>query len=335
MPERRIGITATVPVEILFAAGCTPVDLNNLFINDPDPLGLVSAVEDQGFPQSYCAWIKGIYAVASRDRFGEILIVTQGDCSNTLALSELLAARGLIVYKFAYPYDRQPGQLVAEMAKLADSLGTDLNEATDWLARLASVREKLGELDNLTWQEYKVMGEENLKWLVASSDFQGNPESFERKLDEFLNEARERVPKKPGLRLALTGVPPILGDLYEVLATLDAGVVLNEMPRQFSMPDATGNLAETYLAYTYPYDIFHRLDNLEREVKRRKVDGILHYVQSFCYRQLGEMLMRERIDLPILTVEADRPGEVSDAMKTRLEAFIEMLKMGKSSFDNG
>ena len=32
----RIGITTTVPVEIIIAAGHTPVDLNNLFITDPE-----------------------------------------------------------------------------------------------------------------------------------------------------------------------------------------------------------------------------------------------------------------------------------------------------------
>ena len=30
----RIGITTTVPSEVIFAAGHTPVDLNNIFIGD-------------------------------------------------------------------------------------------------------------------------------------------------------------------------------------------------------------------------------------------------------------------------------------------------------------
>ena len=30
---KKIALTTTVPVEVLFAAGYTPIDLNNLFVN--------------------------------------------------------------------------------------------------------------------------------------------------------------------------------------------------------------------------------------------------------------------------------------------------------------
>ncbi|MDI6815539.1 MAG: hypothetical protein QMC90_05650 [Dehalococcoidales bacterium] len=33
--ENKIGITTTVPIEILIAAGYKPVDLNNVFITHP------------------------------------------------------------------------------------------------------------------------------------------------------------------------------------------------------------------------------------------------------------------------------------------------------------
>ncbi len=34
---KPIGITTTVPIEMLLAAECKPIDLNNVFINDPNP----------------------------------------------------------------------------------------------------------------------------------------------------------------------------------------------------------------------------------------------------------------------------------------------------------
>ncbi len=36
-PGARVGLTTTIPVEVVLAAGLTPVDLNNLFIADPRP----------------------------------------------------------------------------------------------------------------------------------------------------------------------------------------------------------------------------------------------------------------------------------------------------------
>ena len=59
--RNRIGITATIPVEILLSAGLEPVDLNNLFISVKHPEKYVARAEDAGFSHTICAWIKGIY----------------------------------------------------------------------------------------------------------------------------------------------------------------------------------------------------------------------------------------------------------------------------------
>ena len=120
-------------------------------------------------------------------------------------------------------------------------------------------------------------------------------------------------------------MPPICSDLFEVLAGLGAAVVLSEMPRQFAMPGGGAGLVEQYLRYTYPYDVFYRLEDIERECERRRVDGAVHYVQSFCYRQIQDRLIRERLARPILTLECDRPGPLDAPCRTRLEAFTEML----------
>ena len=61
-PGARVGLTTTIPVEVVLAANLTPVDLNNLFIADPLALARVSQAEAAGFPRTLCAWIKGIYA---------------------------------------------------------------------------------------------------------------------------------------------------------------------------------------------------------------------------------------------------------------------------------
>ena len=58
-PVSLIGMTTSVPIEVILAAGQTPVDLNNLFITDPDPYSLVAEAEAEGFARSLCSWIKG------------------------------------------------------------------------------------------------------------------------------------------------------------------------------------------------------------------------------------------------------------------------------------
>jgi len=58
---KRIGITTTVPLEVLIAAGYQVIDLNNIFVTSKDYGKYIDIAEREGFPKSLCAFIKGIY----------------------------------------------------------------------------------------------------------------------------------------------------------------------------------------------------------------------------------------------------------------------------------
>ncbi|WP_432822063.1 2-hydroxyacyl-CoA dehydratase family protein [Trichloromonas sp.] len=324
-----VGFTTTIPLEILIAAGRQPVDLNNIFITDPDPQGLIEEAEIAGFPRNICGWIKGLYSVALRRGIREIIAVTEGDCSNTKALMEVLTLNGISTIPFAYPYDRTPATLAHEIGKLATHFGVSIEQCEAARKQLAGVRQKVHEIDRLCWEENRVSGGESHYYQVCTSDMNGCVESFENEVDAFLAEARQREPLGQSLRLAYIGVPPIMTGLYEAFEEMDARVVFNETQRQFSMPFAVDSLVEQYRRYTYPYDIFTRLDDIEQELARRQVDGLIHYVQSFCFRQVEDLIVRKRLKVPILTLEGDRPGPLDARTRIRIEGFVEMLKARK------
>jgi benzoyl-CoA reductase/2-hydroxyglutaryl-CoA dehydratase subunit BcrC/BadD/HgdB len=119
--------------------------------------------------------------------------------------------------------------------------------------------------------------------------------------------------------------------LYSYLETLGARVVYNETQRQFSMPFTTDSLIEQYTLYTYPYDIFTRIADMEKEIRRRKIDGLIHYVQSFCFRQIEDLILRRRIRLPLLTLEGDKPSPLDARSRMKIEVFIEMLLSKKKA----
>jgi len=325
---QTIGLTATVPVEILLAAGVRPLDLNNVFITSGQAKALVSEAEHHGFPINCCAWIKGIYATARRLGVRRVIGVAQGDCSNTHALMEVLASEGVEVIHFNYPYPKDAGALAAALEALAHRLGTTLEAAEVQRRRLAPLRRRLAEIDRLTWRENTVTGEENHRWLVGSSDFGGSPEVCAAEAEAFLEEARRRRPMRERLRLGYLGIPPICDGLYAFTESLGARVVFNEFQRQFSMPTPADTLMEQYLHYTYPYGVAGRLEDVRRAVEERRLDGLVHYVQSFCFRHIQDRLLREGLGVPMLTLEFDRPGPLDGASRTRLEAFIEMLGAG-------
>ena len=324
----KIGITTTVPVEIILAAGYTPVDLNNIFIMDNEPNKLVEAAETAGYPRNICGWIKGLYSVvlSPENNINKIIAVTQGDCSNTHALMETLQLAGVETIPFAYPFDRDYDLLILQMDKLIKILGTDWDSVEQQRKRLVKLRKKVAEIDALTWQKNNVSGIDNHIFQVSCSDFDGNVDLFEKKVDQFLLKAQTAPEKGEELRLAFIGVPPICPDIYNYLESIGARVVFNEVQRQFAMPNEVADIVTQYQLYTYPYGVFGRLEDLQEEIDKRNIDGVIHYVQSFCYRQIEDMIFREKLNVPLLTIEGDKPGKIDARTKLRIDSFVEMLK---------
>lgn len=323
---RRIGITTTVPAEFIFAAGGVPVDLNNIFIADTAPMGMLERAERDGLPRAVCGWIKGMYGAALTANVESIIAVSDGDCSHTRSLLEILETEGVKSLPFAYPYDRDYALLKRQMEKLAAFFGITFADAEAMMRRMDRIRKKLHRIDEMTWRENTVGGFENHLFLISASDMDGDMERFEQKVDAFLDEAATRQPFPRGLRLAYIGVPPIFTDIYQFLETRGARVVFNEVQRQFTFPFDTDDLIERYRRYTYPYDVFSRVRDIETELARRGVDGIIHYVQSFCHHQLEDVVFRKHLaGTPLLTVEGDAPGPLDARTRLRIEGFCEML----------
>ena len=329
-PGRSIGITTTVPIEVLLAADLVPVDLNNLFITSDDPRELAAEAEKAGFPRTCCCWTKGLYGAVHHSGVERVMGVLRGDCSNAAALLEVLRSEGGKCLTFDYPAEPDPDAMQRALEDLAERLGADPARAERIRRDLAPIREIAHQIDRLSWMQGTVHGLENHLWLVSASDFCAGPARYRKAAEEFLNAVGRRAPIGHDLRLGLCGVPPIIPELYDFLESQGALVAYNETQRQFAMPGGGGSLAEQYTRYTYPYSVFGRIGDIRTECERRGLDGLIHYVQSFCHRRIEDRIIRRRLSVPILTLEADRPGPLSGQLRTRLEAFVQMLRARKS-----
>ncbi|HUW55531.1 MAG TPA: 2-hydroxyacyl-CoA dehydratase [Planctomycetota bacterium] len=323
----NVGITTTVPIEVIYAAGLTPVDLNNRFITAENPQACIDRAETDGLPRNVCGWIKGLYGVGmTSDDIPTIVGVTQGDCSNTHALMELFERAGKRVIPFSYPYDADRELLKLQIETFMAAFEVDAVAVARTKTRLDRIRRKLVRLDELTWREHRLTGGENHLWLVSASDMNGDPDRFETELDVFLAEAEGRTERTEPVLLGYAGVPTIFSDLYEFLESIGARVVFNEMQRQFAMLSLEDDVVEQYRTYTYPYRVWGRTRDISRAVTEREISGVIHYVQSFCYRQMEDVILREELDVPLLTLEGDLPGPLDARTKVRLESFVEMLQ---------
>jgi len=324
--DRRIGLTSTIPVEAALAAGLVPVDLNNRFITAADRDGLLRDAEARGFPGNICSWIKGIYAATAAEGIRRVIGVTRGDCSSTEKLLEIWRHEGVETIPFAFPSEPTAEAAARAVEEFCARLGTTLEAAEQMRERLRPLRGLLRQLDDDTWRDEKITGTENHLWLVSASDFNSDPALFAHQLEVFLDNAGRRQPRPGLVRLGYAGVPTVVDGLYDFLEARGARVVFNEVQRQFAMTGDLASLGEQYAAYTYPYDTFRRIEDMRAEAVRRGLHGFIHYAQTFCHRSLEGILLRERLGLPVLCIEADRPGPLDGRTATRIEAFLEQLR---------
>lgn len=327
MPE-KVGFTTTIPQEVIWAAGYTPVDLNNIFIDRYAPQKFISLAERNGYPRNVCSWIKGIYGLLLKNKsINTIIGVLQGDCSNTKALLETLEKiKGkLNLIPFSYPHYPERLELKTSILKLMDYFKVSLKEVEKTRKQLYIIRKKLKEIDQLTYIDNKVSGFENHFYLVSASDMAGNFKEFNKELDRFIVKAKKRKGFKEKIRIGYLGVPPIYPEIYSYIESLGGRVVYNEIQRQFAMYEEYKDMIDQYLKYTYPYHIDGRINDIKKQIKLREIDALIHYVQSFCHRQIEDLVIRKEIKLPILTIEGDKPFCLDERLKLRIESFMEML----------
>ena len=219
------------------------------------------------------------------------------------------------------------------MEHLCKDLGITLNDAIEFSKTTDKVREKLRLLDKLTIDGL-VTGFENHLYLVSSSDFNSDLEKYEKDLDNFIEKASSRNPVNKKVRIGCVGVPTINPSMYDFIEDKNCKIVFNEVQRQFSIPSTNPDYVARYIEYTYPYTIMDRIKDIKEQIINRQIDGIIHYVQSFCYRQIQDIILKQNLDVPVLTIEGDTPGELDNRTKIRIDSFIEMLEMKKQKCKN-
>ncbi len=319
-----MGITTTVPVEVIFASGLRPVDLNNLFMSEADPRSLVEEAEVMGYPRNLCSWIKGLYAACLDKDISRVVGVVRGDCSNTEGLVESLQVRGVDVYPFQYPYRPDLKEVGTSINNMMDHFGPGEGEVAGVLPKIEEARKLAWDLDEMCWKEGKVSGREDHLALISTSDFLSDVYEYISWARDLKARAAERE-SSGGIRIGYVGIPPIVPEIYDHLAAHGARMVYNEVQHQFSLPYPDAGWKERYALYTYPYDVFGRIDFIKKEIRKRGIEGLVHYVQSFCHHQIDDVLLRQETDLPVLTLEQDSPGALDERTKIRIESFLDVL----------
>jgi benzoyl-CoA reductase/2-hydroxyglutaryl-CoA dehydratase subunit BcrC/BadD/HgdB len=147
-------------------------------------------------------------------------------------------------------------------------------------------------------------------------------------------------------RILISGSPMAIPNwkLHHILESAGAIVVCEESctgTRFFSdlVKPARENLDDQMKAISERYMNIHcacftpneeRLDDIVKLAKEYKVDGVVHYNLQFCHTYANEAVnvekRLEKENIPLLRIETDYSDEDTGQLKTRIEAFLEMIK---------
>ncbi len=188
--------------------------------------------------------------------------------------------------------------------------------------------------------------------LVNQISFYDDPVRFTAKIEELCGEIEARIAKGQGVaprtapRLMLSGCPMAVPNwkLPYIIESSGAVIVAEEScigtrnsrdlvdDSAETLEGMLDAIAERYLkidcATFTPND--ERLDNIVQLARDSKADGVIHYGLLFCQPYAHESIKVDKAlrdaGIPMLSIETDYSMEDVGQLKTRVEAFVEMLK---------
>ncbi|EMG36864.1 Benzoyl-CoA reductase/2-hydroxyglutaryl-CoA dehydratase subunit, BcrC/BadD/HgdB [Desulfocurvibacter africanus PCS] len=188
--------------------------------------------------------------------------------------------------------------------------------------------------------------------LVNQISFYDDPVRFTAKINELCDEIEARIAQGQGVapkgtpRLMLSGCPMAVPNwkLPYIIESSGAVIVSEEScigsRNTRDLVDESADtlegmldaIADRYLRIdcaTFTPNI-ERLDNIVQLAKESKADGVIHYGLLFCQPYAHESFKVDKAlkaaSIPMLSIETDYSMEDVGQLKTRVEAFVEMLK---------
>ncbi len=319
-------------------------------------------------PRNTCALIKGFmgFKLAGLCPYVESadLIIGETTCDGKKKAYEIFDEITKKVYVMELPNKKsEKGRLlwVDEIRKLGQKLSemTGKKITLDSLRQAAETvnakRRALQRLSALRAHDpAPISGLDAL--LVNQISFYDDPVRFTTKLNELCDELEERVHSGNGVapkgttRLLVSGSPMAVPNwkLHSIVESSGAVVVGEEAcvgERNFgtllddfsSLDEAMEKMADRSMgincACFTPND--ERFEDIRNLSSRLHAQGVVHYALQFCTPYMIEAYRAktavEAAGMPFLRIETDYSLEDAGQLKTRVEAFVEMIRDGKRS----
>ncbi len=169
-----------------------------------------------------------------------------------------------------------------------------------------------------------------------------SPDEFKKNLILLLDELKVKKRENTGSRIMISGCPMAAGNMKvpEIIENRGGLIVVEESctgTRAFwdlvdENKEPMKAIAERYLripcACMYPND--RRIAQILKLAGDFNVDGVVYYSLQFCHGYNVERYRAaealKKSDIPLLSIETDYSGADTEQIKTRVDAFLEMLE---------
>jgi benzoyl-CoA reductase/2-hydroxyglutaryl-CoA dehydratase subunit BcrC/BadD/HgdB len=227
----------------------------------------------------------------------------------------------------------------------------DVERLRQGIRTVNAKREAMARLQRLRWAEPAPIS--GLDGLLANQVFfYDNPDRFTKSVNTLCDELEKRVGDNEGVmpkgtpRILISGCPMAVPNWkMPYLIESSGGIIVGEEScvgerGNRNLVDESGQSLDELLDalvdryFEIECAIFtpnqERLDQVKTMVANSKADGVIHYSLQFCQPYIMESIPVEKAleeaDIPTLRIETDYSMEDAGQLKTRIEAFLEVLK---------
>lgn len=316
---------------------------------------------EKSLPRNFCPLIKSSYGFAVTDKCPYFLysdiIIGETTCDGKKKMFELMKSiKPVHVMKLPQGYldDSDKAYWLNEVKVLKDVLEQELGaQITEEKLRSAikvlnEERLLMQELAELMKNDPVPMTGMDLLKLMWGRNFVTNRRDFAEQLKEIIADMKESVAKgeaaipQGAKRIVVTGVPTGIGSekVIRIIEECGAAVVYIEncsgMKQFVTLVDETKPpleaIAEKYLATPCscmsPNPI--RMQNLVQLVKDHNADGVVDITWQGCHTYNVESrvvkdFLKQNGDIPFIQIETDYSQGDVEQIKTRIQAFLEMM----------
>ncbi len=337
--ENLMGWMCTyTPVELIHAAGFTPYRI----------YGLQQFNNADGYlPINFCPYLKSSFEQLLKEKDTLKGMIFANSCDGSRRLMDITTV-----------YLEQMPSYIMDVPRLVSKLSLDfyslsLKKLLFFLENLKG--EKISEksiLESVNLFKKIKKSLQSLKnayldgqislidyYRVVKLSTISEPSAYENEIKKFL-EILPSLKKLPPNGTSLMVVGNFINEerLLKILSGLDCHIIFDDLctthryfakNTTYNEKDIMHGLAESYLTSTACMrmaDMSAKLEHIKKIIGKKKAEAIIFVSLKFCDNTLYFYpLLKKRLEVPILNLELEYNNFSEGQVKTRLEAFLEML----------